>query len=90
MDRLGELLREPLTRRRRHQVDVGDEHVPGDRQLRDTPHERRLAVAPRSKHDDVLAVQDVGEELRDLGLAVREGVVERERAIAERIGGHSG
>ena len=88
VDRLGELLGEALRGRRRHEVDVGDEHVLGDRLLRDAPHERRLAVAPRSEDDDVLAVQDVGQELLDLGLAIGEGLVEGERAVAERVRRH--
>ena len=69
---------------------MGDEHVLGDRLLRDAPHERRLAIAPRGEHDDVLAVQDVGEELLDLGLTVGERLVEGERAVAERIRHHFG
>ncbi len=89
VDRLGELLRELLLRRRGHQVDVRDEHALRDRLLRDAPDERRLAVAPRGEDDDVLSVQDVGEELRDLGLAVGERVVERERAEAEGVRRHT-
>ena len=88
VDRLGELLGEPLLRRRGHQVHVGDEHALLDGLLRDPPHERRLAVAPGGEDDDVLAVQDVGEELGDLGLAIRERLVERERAVAEGVRRH--
>ena len=39
VDRLGELLREPFGGRRRHQVDVRDEHVLLDGLLRHAPHE---------------------------------------------------
>ena len=85
VDRLGELLGEPLEGGGGHEVDVGDEHVLRDRLLRHAPDERRLAVAARREDDDVLAVQDVGQELGDLGLAVREGVVEGEGAVAERV-----
>ena len=60
----------------------------GDRLLRHAPHERRLAVAPRGEDDDVLAVQDVGQELLDLGFAIGEGLVEGERAVAERVRRH--
>ena len=59
--------------------------------LRRPPHQRGLAVAPRREDHDVLPVADVGAQLGDLGLAVREGLVEGERAELEGIDvGHAG
>ena len=53
--------------------------------LRDAPHQRRLAIAARREDDDVLAVADVGPQLGDLLLAIGEGIVERQRAVAKGI-----
>ena len=65
-----------------------DEHVLRDRALGHPPDERRLAVPPRREDDDVLTVQDVRQQLGDLGLAIGERLVERERAVAEGIRRH--
>jgi hypothetical protein len=85
VDRLGELGGELRRGGDRHQVELRDQHVLGHQLLRGPPDQRRLAVASRREHDDVLAVQDVGLELGELGLAVGERLVERQRAVAERI-----
>ena len=61
------------------------EHLLAHELVRRPPDERGLAVAARREDHDVLAVADVGLELGDLLLAVRERVVERERAEAERV-----
>ena len=88
VQRLRELRRELLLRRRPHQVDLGDEHlVPADELLRGPPDERRLAVAARREDDDVLAVADVRLELPQLRLAVGEALVEGEVAEVERVDG---
>ena len=63
-----------------------DQHAPAHEVLRDAPHQRRLAIAARREHDDVLAVADVGPQLGDLLLAIGEGIVERQRAVAKGIG----
>ena len=70
---------------------MGDEDPPAMELLLDAPDERGLPVAARREDDDVLAVSRVGDELRDLLRPVGERVVERERAVAERIGqlGHT-
>jgi hypothetical protein len=86
VDGARELLGQLGHRRRRHEVHRGDEHAPALQLLRHAPDQRGLAVAPGREDDDVLAVGHVGLELGDLALAVGEGLVERERAEAERIG----
>ena len=50
VDRLGELRRELGARRRRHQVDLRDQHLLGDELLGDAPDQRRLAVPARREH----------------------------------------
>ncbi len=88
VQRLCELRRELLLRRRPHQVDLRDEHlVPTDELLRGPPDEGRLAVAARREDDDVLAVADVRLELAQLRLAVGEALVEGEVAEVERVDG---
>jgi hypothetical protein len=84
-DRLCERRREPLLRRRLHQVAVAHEHVGLDRFLRRAENERRLAVAAWRVQDDVLPVHHVARQLAHLVLAIREGGVERERSEDERI-----
>ena len=86
VDRARELLGQLGHRRRRHEIDGGDEHLAAHELLGHPPHQRRLAVAPRGEDDHVLAVGDVGPELGDLALAIGEGLVERQRAEAERVG----
>ena len=75
VDRLGETRCQPLLRRGRHQVDVGDEDAPAQQLLDRTEHERRLPVPPRAEDHDVLAVAHVRDELRKLALAVGESLV---------------
>src|SRR5215210_3200480 len=85
MDRLRELLGELLLRGRRHQVDLGDQDPLRRQLLAGARDERRLAVAAWSEHDDVLAVQHVRAQLRQLVFAVGERLVEREGAVAEGV-----
>ena len=85
MNRSRELLREPRLGRRGHQVDVRDEDARGDRLLRDAPDEGGLPVPPRREDDDVLPVLHVRGQLRDLGFAIGEGLVEGKGSEAEGI-----
>src|SRR5262249_4674453 len=78
-----------LLGRSRHQVDLGDEDLVLDDVLDHAPDERRLAVAARREHDDVLAVEDVARELADLVLAIRERLVQGESSVAEGVHGPS-
>ena len=81
----GELLGQLLLGRGGHQVDLGDQHSLRAELLDRPPDQRRLAVAAGGEDDDVLAVAGVGDELGDLVLAVRERLVERQRAEAEGV-----
>ena len=65
-DRLRERGGEPHLRRRPHQVAVRDEDVVGEDLLHRAEDERRLPVASRREHDDVLPVAHVGGERGDL------------------------
>ncbi len=85
VDRLRELVGEPAERRRRHQIDVGDERAAAHELLRRPPDERRLPEAPRREQDDVLPGERVGLQLGELTLPVGERLIERERAEAERV-----
>ena len=76
VDRGGEALGEALLGRRRHQVDVADEHVGGGELLHGPPDQRRLAVPARSEDHHVLTVDDVELELLDLALAIGECLVQ--------------
>jgi hypothetical protein len=87
VDRLRERGREPLLRRRAHEVAVADEHLLPQRLLGRAQDERRLAVAPRRVQEDVLAVAHVGRELAHLVLPVGERLVEGEIAERERVQG---
>ena len=85
VDRLRELLGELLLGRRRHQVDLGDEHAVRDQPLADPPDERGLSVAPRGEDHDVLSALSVRHQLGDLACAIGERVVERECPVAKRV-----
>ena len=85
VDRLGELARELLLRRRRHEVDLDDENPLPDQLAERRPDGRRLPVAARRDDRDVLAVADVRLELGELGLAVGEGLVGDEIAVVEGV-----
>ena len=85
VDRARELLGQLGRRRRRHQVDAGDEHLLAHAAPAPRANERGLAVAPRGEDHHVLPVADVGAQLGDLRLAVGERLVERERAEPERV-----
>jgi hypothetical protein len=52
-------------------------------------HQRRLAEPPRREDDDVLPVESVGGELADLGVAIGEGVIERNGSVFEGVVGQS-
>ena len=86
VDRARELLRELLLRRRRHQVDGCDQDALGEEVLLRAPDERRLPIAPGGEDHDVLAVADVLLELAQLGVAIGERLVERQCAVAKRVG----
>jgi hypothetical protein len=64
---------------------VRHQGAPGDQLLRKPPDQRGFPISSRREQDDVLAVAGVGRELGELGLAIGEGVVERQRTEAERI-----
>src|SRR4051812_11994534 len=81
-----ELLGELLLRRRAHEVDLRHEHLLAHEALLDAVDERRLAEPARGGDDDVLAVARIGQQLRDLGVAVGERLVAGEGAEAEGIG----
>src|SRR5207248_509238 len=77
--------REALLRRDPQQIAVADEDPVRDRLLGGRQDERRLAVAPWRVDENVLAVAHGGAELRELVLAVGEGLVEREGSELERV-----
>ena len=87
VDRLRQLRRELVLGRRAHQVHLRDEHAVLDELLGHPPHQRGLAVPARREDHHVLAVAGVGYEAVDLVLAIREGLVEGERAELEGVGG---
>src|SRR6476660_8986514 len=79
-------------RRRLHQIDLGDEDASSHEMLRRPAYERRLAVAARRDQRDVLPVPEIRLEGAELALPVREGLVEGEIAVVERVrdaGGHA-
>src|SRR5581483_9245505 len=89
VDRLGQPRREQLLRRGPHQVDLRDERLAaGDELAARPPHEGALAVPTWGEHHDVLAVPNVGGQLTELELSVREHLVERQIAEIEGIFSH--
>ena len=84
-DLLGEPPRELLLGRGEHQVDFRDERLAARELLRHAPDQRRLPVAARGKDDDVLPVAGIAEQCGNLGVAVGERVVQRDRPVPERV-----
>jgi hypothetical protein len=85
VDRLRELRRELILRRRAHQVHLRHQHVVLDELLGHPPDQGGLAIPTRREDHNVLPVAGIGHEAADLGCAIRERLVQGERAELEGI-----